>query len=249
MSKVPALAIVLLAIGVGSLFGIAYTSYYYRPPSTNFVTGSQYGQGMMGGWNQQTSTQVPSGSTITMDQAKTIAQQSLASISNPNLALKEIMEFRYNFYVIYYEKDTGRGAFEMIIWKQTPPNGYGMMGGGMMGGRVSPGVIMPEPGPNMMWNTKYSPMANGLMGYRDNYGQSSSSAPLTENQALQYAQSYLNANFQNAKTEMVTQFYGYYTYDFTVNGKVAGMLSVNSYTGQVWYHSWHGAFIQEIEFS
>jgi hypothetical protein len=23
------------------------------------------------------------------------------------------------------------------------------------------------------------------------------------------------------------------------------MLSVNGYTGQVWYHTWHGSFIQE----
>jgi len=28
-----------------------------------------------------------------------------------------------------------------------------------------------------------------------------------------------------------------------------GMLSVNGYTGQVWYHNWHGAFIQELEIS
>jgi hypothetical protein len=48
---------------------------------------------------------------------------------------------------------------------------------------------------------------------------------------------------------MATEFYGYYTFDFTVNGKIAGMLSVNGNTGQVWYHSWHGDFIQEVEFT
>jgi hypothetical protein len=32
-----------------------------------------------------------------------------------------------------------------------------------------------------------------------------------------------------------------------LDGVVHGMLSVNGYTGQVWYHSWHGQFIQEIE--
>jgi len=27
------------------------------------------------------------------------------------------------------------------------------------------------------------------------------------------------------------------------------MLSVNGFTGEVWYHSWHGYFIQEKDFS
>jgi hypothetical protein len=36
--------------------------------------------------------------------------------------------------------------------------------------------------------------------------------------------------------------------DFLKDGKVAGMLSVNGYTGQVWYHTWHGNFISEREF-
>jgi hypothetical protein len=26
------------------------------------------------------------------------------------------------------------------------------------------------------------------------------------------------------------------------------MLSVNGYTGQIWYHTWHGNFISEKEF-
>ena len=159
------------------------------------------------------------------------------------MAIKEIMEFQNNFYIIVYEKDTDRGAFEMLIWKQVPTSG--MMGGGMMNTRITTGIIMPEPGPNMMWNTKYSYMGSGMMGTRN---QPSSTVTVSESQAEQIAQAYLNANFQNAKTEMATQFYGYYTFDFTVNGKIAGMLSVNGNTGQVWYHSWHGDFIQEVEF-
>ena len=202
---------------------------------------------MMGGWYQQNRTQ--SGTPITLEQAKTIAQQYLASTQNSNLAIKEIMEFQYNFYVMYYEKDTGMGTFEMLIWKQTPSPGImggGMgMGGGMMRGNAVPGTIMPEPGPNMMWNTKYSPMRNGMMGYEN---QASRAMTVSADKAQQLAQAYLDANIKDAKTEMATQFYGYYTFDFTVGGKIAGMLSVNGYTGQVWYHSWHGVFIQEVEF-
>ena len=246
MSKVPALAILLVAIGFGSLVvGLAYTAY--NASSYGYLNWQGLGpQGMMGRWYQQPQTQP--GNPITLEQAKTIAQQYLTSTQNPNLAIKEIMEFQYNFYIIYYEKDTGRGAFEMLIWKQTPPAGImggGMGMGGMMGGRFALGVIMPESGPNMMWNTKYSPMGNGMMGYGN---QASSTMTISKDKAQQLAQTYLDANFKGAKTEMATQFYGYYTFDFTVNGTIAGMLSVNGYTGQVWYNSWHGVFIKEVEF-
>jgi len=241
MNKTPTLAIVLVAIGLGSLVvGLAYTAYDFRPYS-NRGWQAQNQQGMMGRWYQQPQTQ--STTPVTMDQAKAIAQQYLASLGNSNLAIKEIMEFQNNFYIIYYEKDTGIGAFEMLIWKQTPS--YGMMGGGMMGGRATAGVIMPEPGPNMMWNAKYGMMSNGMM--RSQY-QASSPMTVTKDKALQLGQAYLGANLNGAKVEDATQFYGYYTIDFTVNGKIAGMLSVNGYTGQVWYHSWHGDFIQEVEF-
>jgi hypothetical protein len=231
---------VLVAIGLGSLaVGLGYTAYVVRPYTSPV---SQVGN-LQGQWMQQTFPQA--NAPITLDQAKSIAQQYLASTQNPNLAMKEIMEFQNNFYVIYYEKDTGIGAFEMLIWKEAPQSGIGGMGNGMMGNRFSTGAMTPEPGPNMMWNTKYSPMASGMMGYAN---QVSSTMPVSENRAEQLAQGFLDANFQGAKTEMATQFYGYFTFDFTVNGKIAGMLSVNGYTGQVWYHSWHGAFVQEIEF-
>lgn len=248
MKSINTLAIVLLAVGLGSLaLGLAYSAYTATSyaQSTNWNNG--YGnQGMMGQSGQPSQEpQSSSTNSITLDQARQIAQQYLASTGNPNLAIKEIMEFQYNFYIIYYEKDTGIGAFEMLIWKQAPS--YGMMDGGMgmMGGRVASGTVTPEPGPNMMWNTKYGMMSGGMMGWRN---QGSSTMAVTKDQALQIAQAYLEANFSNAKVEMATQFYGYYTMDFTVNGQIAGMLSINGYTGQVWYHSWHGGFIQEVEF-
>ena len=107
------------------------------------------------------------------------------------------------------------------------------------------GRISPEYGPDMMWNSKYGPMNNGMMGISN---QGSSATSISNDKASQLVQQYLDGNSNNAKVEMGTQFYGYYTFDFTVNDKIAGMVSVNAYTGQVWYHSWHGAFIQETEY-
>jgi hypothetical protein len=59
------------------------------------------------------------------------------------------MEFANNYYAEVKEKDTGIGAMELLINRP--------------GSRV-----YPEPGPNMMWNTKYGMMSGnggrGMMG-------------------------------------------------------------------------------------
>ena len=224
---------------------LAYTAYNTTPYSIGDLQNPQGPAGQT--YQPYPPSQTVSATAITLDQAKTIAQQYVQSLGNPNLAIREIMEFQYNFYVQYYEKDTGIGAFEMLIWKQAPP--YGVMGSGMgmmYGyGRVVTGVMMPEPGPNMMWNTKYRVVNSGMMGWDD---QGVSTMPITKDKALQVAQAYLDENFNGAKVEAdASQFYGYYTMDFTISGRVAGMLSVNGFTGQVWFHTWHGAFIQEIK--
>ena len=242
--------IVLIAIGIIGLLSISlYAGWAWNNTRTY---GSPWNTGMMGQWygQPQTSASTP----ITLDEAKAIAQQYLVSLGNPNLAVKEIMEFQYNFYVIFYEKDSGLGAFEMLIWKQAPSsemmNGNMGTGGGMMGDGIVAGEIVPEPGPNMMWNTKYSPMGRGMMGQGtvNNSNQASATMTITSDKALQLAQAYLDANINGAKVEDAAQFYGYYTIDFTANGKISGMLSVNGFSEQVWYHSWHGSFIQEFEF-
>jgi hypothetical protein len=246
------LAILLLVIGLGSLAyfaGASYSTYVATSNAPTYWNSENGNQGMIGQWSQSTQQPQSPSSAVTMDQAKAIAEQYLTSTQNPSLAIKEIMEFEYNFYIIYYEKDTGRGAFEMVIWKGTPPSnwkGGDMMGGGMMGGGAAIGTIAPEPGPNMMWNTKYSYVGGGMMGTEN---ELASTMTVSQSQAERYAQTYLNQNSNNAKTEMSTEFYGYYTFDFTVNGKIAGMLSINGNTGQAWYHSWHGGFVQEVEFN
>jgi hypothetical protein len=200
---------------------------------------------MMERWRVQ--AQPPN--SITLEQVRTIAQQYLASTRNPNLGIKEIMEFQNNFYVMYYEKDTGVGAFEMLVWKQAPSPemmGGGMgIGGGMMGYGMMTGTIVPEPGPNMIWNTKYS-MMQGMMGSRWQTG-TSGQMQVSEQEARSAAEIYLSQNFPGTHVEGITRFYGYYTIDFQKDGKIVGMLSVNGYSQQVWYHSWHGAFIQEVE--
>ena len=231
------LAILLLAIGLGSLvLGVGYSAYAASSyvPSMNWNSGYA-NQWMMERRPQYSQQQLSPNTSITLDQAKQIAQQYLASTGNSNLAIKEIMEFQNNFCITYYEKDTGRGAFEMVIWKQAPSQWIGM---------DPVGVITPEQGPNMNWNTKYSIGSREVMEKNQNLV---STDMITKEKALEIGRAYLDSNLEGARVEDATQFYGYYRIDYTINGKIAGMLSVFSYTGWVSYYSWHGDFVQEAQ--
>jgi len=231
--------LVLIVLGIVGLLAFPiYAGLAWYNPATTYGPVNPWPSGMMG---QRPSTgSVP----IAFDEAVARFQDYVAATGNKDLALLEVMEFENNFYAVVYEKSTGIAAFELLIWKQTPRSG--MMGGGMMGGGMMTGVIVPEPGPNMMWNTKYS-MMRGMMGSR---WQTDASGQMTvsEQDAKSIAENYLSQNFPGAHVEGITRFYGYYTIDFEKDGKIIGMLSVNGYSEQVWYHSWHGAFIQEKEF-
>ena len=67
---------------------------------------------------------------------------------------------------------------------------------------------------------------------------------VTADQAQGIAQRWLDSNRAGSTTKSPDSFYGFYTVDFQRAGRLVGMLSVNGDSGQVWYHSWHGTFIQ-----
>ncbi len=71
---------------------------------------------------------------------------------------------------------------------------------------------------------------------------------VTEEQADQYAQKFVDGYLPGAKIGEPERFYGYYTLHTLQNGQVQGMLSVNGYTGSVWYHTWHGPFLGMKEY-
>ena len=86
-------------------------------------------------------------------------------------------------------------------------------------------------------------MGPGMMGQ---ISAPSASPSVTPAQAKSLTQKFLDARLPGAKAEDdVTTFPGYYTLDFARDGKIVGMLSVNANTGAVWYHGWHGTFLQE----
>jgi len=118
------------------------------------------------------------------------------------------------------------------------------------------GDIYPEMGPNMMWNLKYGMMSggqNGAFGCRMENSVNLDSTTVTEMNVTEAdakiaAQAYLSANEPSATAaDKGMAFYGHFTFDYSVDGKIAGMLSVNGYNSQVWPHTWHGQFVDEWE--
>lgn len=215
---------------MGGMMGKAYGDpQYSAQPGESAQYTYQYGGGCHGrlGYNGFAGSAYPnSGAALTIDTAVTIAQKYLASLNNPDLAIDEVEEYTQNFYMLFYEKSTGNGAFEMLIDKYI-------------------GGIYPEMGPNMMWNTKYSMVNSGMMGW---FREAPTTAiPITVDEAKANAQQYLSANIAGTTVGDVTTFCGYYHIDVLLSGGTYGMLSVNGYTGQVWYHNWHGTFVQQVE--
>ena len=183
----------------------------------DMMGGGMMDGGMMGnGWTLDEEDVTP----LTIDEAIEAVQEYLEAINNPDLALAEVMEFSNHFYAEVYEKSTGISAFEILINRYT-------------------GNVYPEPGPNMMWNTKYGHMRGKFNGKKP-----TAEMPVTAEKALEKAQKFLDARLPGTQVaEEAELFYGYYTIEALKDGKIYGMLSVNGYSGQIWYHVWHGEFV------
>ena len=207
----------LLVIGIGAiaaslLLAVGGIGAGRMTGWSNGASGGMMGRAFSGGRGD-----------IGMDRAVKIAHGVAASYPSGGLAVDEVIEFSNNYYASIRENSTGIGAFEILIDR-------------------SSGNVIREPGPDMMWNAKYSMMGGGMMG-----GSAvSGSKPMTlgTQQAQDVAQRWLDANQTGTTAKAADSFYGFYTVDFQRAGRLVGMLSVNGDSGQVWYHSWHGSFIQ-----
>jgi hypothetical protein len=168
---------------------------------------------------------LPSGGSISTEDAQAAVEEYIRGLGYDQLEIAELMEFERNFYAIVREQDTGIGAMELLVDKTT-------------------GAVGPEMGPNMMWNARYGMHRRGGMMM----GRTSESNTLSEDQVIEIAQRWLDTNRPGVTAdEHADPFYGYYTIHTEKDGDIEGMLSVHGTTGQVWYHSWHGDFVQMIE--
>jgi hypothetical protein len=155
--------------------------------------------------------------------------------TNLNLHPDEVIWFDNGFY-IELKDASGQSATEVIVDPQT-------------------GTVTTEPGPAMMWNTRYgmmrgtTGMMGGMMGGSAGMMGGTSVAPsgqaatVAADQSRSIAQQWLDANRTGQSAQAPDSYPGYYTMETTTSGKITGMLSVNATTGAVWYHSWHGRFV------
>ncbi len=202
--------------------------------------GWEYGMGprMMGTGNGEVLCDAPSydpaaterqtsgsGAGLTIDEAREAAEGYVARWGYANLEVSEVMEFENNFYAIARETGTTVGAMELLIDKWS-------------------GAVRPEVGPDMMWNARYGMRGRGgMMGWTTSETNAVSPA-----EALEIAQRWLDTYRPGVTVEEhADPSYGYYTIHTLEGGEIKGMLSVHSTTGQVWYHTWHGAFVRMIE--
>jgi hypothetical protein len=144
--------------------------------------------------------------------------QVFASELGSGLVVGEVMQFDRQYYAELVEAD-GSLATEVLI---DPVSGD----------------VQLELGPARMWNTRYGMMARGDSDVR-----------VSATEAQQIANEWLADQADGDVLTVATgdAFPGYYTLHTLRGGTIDGMLSVNATSGEVWYHSWHGAFVEMSE--
>lgn len=145
-----------------------------------------------------------------------------------NLKISDIFIFENtDYYFSIIEKNSGRGAMELLVNPYTSS-------------------VYPEYGPNMMWNNKYN--AHNGMGFMM-HKTNNNGYTIEREEARLLAQVYINDKFSKEYTipEEGHAFYGYYTFHIVNGSDNIGMLSVNSNTGNIWHHNWHGIVINIID--
>ena len=174
------------------------------------------GSGMMGGRAAMMGTVWLAGDGNAVSSVAAARDRATTAAAPVGLRTGEVIWFDNGFYV-ELKNASGDSATEVIV-------------------DVSGGAVFTEPGPAMMWNTRYG-MRGAMMGQ-------GSSPTVTAQQAQQIATRWVNANFAGRIVLPPDSYPGYYTSETTTSdGTINGMLSVNATSGQVWYHSWHGKFI------
>ena len=186
-------------------------------PSTDMMDGQGQGPtpGLMGGQGQGSSTGMVwlPGDGVAVSSIPAARARATSAARAAGLHPGEVMWFDNGFYV-ELKDSAGKPATEVVVDPRT-------------------GTVSTEPGPAMMWNTRFGMIrANG-----------GGAGLVNSTKARGIATSWLTANRPGTTIKSIDAYPGYFTLDLQHNGVVSGMMSVNSSTGAAWYHTWHGAFI------
>jgi hypothetical protein len=228
-----------IAWAVGAARGDSWHGHHYA-----------YGPAMMGlGYSTGNASPV-SGIAEARQHAQSFANQL-------GLKTSEVMHFERNYYVKLIDKQ-GRNATEVLV---DPASGavsleYGpaMMWNtkyGMASGRLGSGMMNTSTIRSMMgrYGGSYGGMmrgsSSGMMGGGFGVAPAQPAGSVSLARAHVLAQQWLDANEPATTVERAGDaFPGYYTLETLQGGKINGMISVNSSSGAVWPHWWHGRFLE-----
>lgn len=196
--------------------GYNYTSGMMGSPSYNYTNGSGMMSGMMGNtmMSNMMALYYPGSKPITQDEAIK-NMESFAQQYGPNMEVDDFMTFSSNYYGVVKDANSSQDIAEVLVDRYS-------------------GSAYPEPGPNMMWNTRYG-------------------AGRTQEQGITYdlagskklVEEFLNGYLPEAQIIESHEMPGYYTFDYG-RKDIEGMLSVNAYSGQIWVHTWHGPYLGDM---
>lgn len=176
-----------------------------------------YGPGMMGGnmmIGDMMALYYPESKPITQDEAIR-NMQSFAQQYGPETEVEDFMAFSSNYYGVMKNASSDQYIAEVVVDRYS-------------------GSAYPEPGPNMMRNTRYG--AGREQAERVSYDLATS---------RKLAEEFLTGYLPGAQIMESHEMPGYYTFDFG-RQEIEGMLSVNAYNGQIWVHNWHGSYLGEM---
>jgi hypothetical protein len=129
-----------------------------------------------------------------------------------NTEVGDFMAFSSNYYAVVKDAASSQDIAEILVDRYS-------------------GSTYPEPGPNMMWNTRYG--AGRVQAGSFDYDLAG---------AKKLAEDFLTGYLPGSQIQESHTMPGYYTFDFGRN-ETEGMLSVNAYSGQIWVHTWHGFYL------
>jgi len=172
-----------------------------------------YGSGMMGNMmmGNMMAIYYPESKPITQDEALRNMQRFATQYSS-NATVEDFMVFSSNYYAVLNDTASGQDIAEIIVDRYS-------------------GSTYPEPGPNMMWNTRFG--AGRTQGGGNGYDLAG---------AQKLAEDFLTGYLPGAQIQESHAMPGYYTFDFGRND-TESMLSINAFSGQVWVHTWHGPYL------
>lgn len=184
-------------------------------PGMMYDYGYRFGSGMMeigtraGGMGMM-ALYFPDEKPISEDEAEELLK-TFAARYGDDVRVEGFMIFSNNYYAQVVDTNTGKGLAEILADRYT-------------------GVVYPEPGPNMAWNTYFG------------VGQIEDSIRYERQEARNLAETFLEGYLPGSEVLQAADFPGYCTFDYG-REDVEGMLSVNAETGDIWVHTWHGFYL------